>query len=183
MGKEFLPVRLCEPIESGAPRNGALLNSPGLDLQVIFSSVEETRATLKAAATMAQGLDARITIVAAWVVPYPLPLDSPPVPAAFIERQLWSIAAELKLETTVEVYLCRDRQEAIRRVLRPQSVVVMGARKRWWPTCERRMARLLRRDGHRVLFIDSKKVVPGQFVLGRATESMGRTEPLNQPSR
>jgi hypothetical protein len=51
----------------------------------------------------------------------------------------------------VFLYLCRDRDETIRQVLRPESVVVIGRSKWWWPTEENHLARILRRDGHRVI--------------------------------
>ena len=75
---------------------------------------------------MARGLGARITLMVAQVVPYPLPLAAPDVPVEFTERLLESIAPG---DTTVEIYLCRDRNETIRRALPPDSVVIVGARK------------------------------------------------------
>jgi hypothetical protein len=41
--------------------------------------------------------------------------------------------------------------ETIRQVLKPDSVVIVGGRKRWWPTREQKLATALRRDGHRVI--------------------------------
>jgi hypothetical protein len=111
-----------------------------------------TRATLAAATRHARGLGAQITILAAQVVPYPLPLDRPPVPVEFTERALSSLASEQTVATDVELYLCRDKNETIRKVLKPESLVVIGGRKRWWRTAENRLTRLLRRDGHRVVF-------------------------------
>jgi pimeloyl-ACP methyl ester carboxylesterase len=73
---------------------------------------------------MARGLGARITLMVAQVVPYPLPLTAPDVPAKFTERIAESIAVD---DTTVEIYLCRDRNEALRRALPPGSLVIVGA--------------------------------------------------------
>ncbi len=123
-----------------------------LDLQVIFTNVAGTRAVLAAATQYARGLGAQITILDAQVVPYPLPLDRPPVPVEFTERTLRTLALEQTVATAVELYLCRDRNETIRQVLKPESVVVMPARKFWWPTAQTHLAKLLRRDGHRVIF-------------------------------
>ena len=122
-----------------------------LDLQVIFTDLPKTAAALAKARSMARGLGARITLMVAQVVPYPLPLAAPDVPVEFTERALESLAIE---DTTVEIYLCRDRNEAIRRALPPDSVVIVGARKfRWWPSRESRLARMLRHDGRRVLVV------------------------------
>lgn len=126
-----------------------------LDLQVVFTDPAGTRAALAAAGRYARGLDARITILAAQVVPYPLPLDCPPVPVEFTERTLRSLASEqivpTEVELAVELYLCRDKNETIRNVLKPDSLVVIGGWKRWWPAAENRLEKLLRRDGHRVI--------------------------------
>jgi hypothetical protein len=123
-----------------------------LDLEVIFTDLTRTRATLAAATQYARDLGAQITILDAQVVPYPLPLDRPPVPVEFTERALRSLAAEQPIDTFVELYLCRDRNDTIRQVLKPESMVVIPGRTRWWPTAENRLAKLLQRDGHRVVF-------------------------------
>jgi hypothetical protein len=106
---------------------------------------------------MARGLGARITLMVARVVPYPLPLAEPDVPVEFTERLLESLAVAVE-DTTVEIYLCRDRNETIRRALPPDSLVILGARKwRWWPSWlpsrDSQLARLLRQDGRRVLVV------------------------------
>ncbi len=126
-----------------------------LDLKVIFTDLPKTAAALAAARSMAQGLGAHITLMAAQVVPYPLPLAAPDVPVEFTERLLESLAAE---DTTIEIYLCRDRDETLRRAVPPDSLVIVGARKsRWWtswlPSRERSLAKLLRQDGRRVLVV------------------------------
>ena len=137
------------------PAEPYLSNSdPKLDLKVIFTDLRNTAAALTAARNMARGLRARITLVAAQVVPYPLPLADPPVPAEFMERMLKSIAVE---DMAVEIYLCRDRFETIRRALAPDSLVILGTGKRWWPSWfsswERSLAKRLRREGLRVLTV------------------------------
>jgi hypothetical protein len=139
--------RPAEPQPSG--------EGPRLDLKVIFTDLSKTSAALQTARTMARGLGARITLMVAQVVPYPLPLTAPDVPAKFTERIAESIAVD---DTTVEIYLCRDRNEALRRALPPGSLVIVGARKRrwrpsWFLSWDHRLARVLREDGQRVLVI------------------------------
>jgi hypothetical protein len=134
-------------------------NDRKLDLKVIFTDLPKTAAALAAARTMARGLGARITLMVAQVVPYPLPLAAPDVPVEFTERLLESLASEKDnakddADTTVEIYLCRDRNETIRRALPPDSLVIVGARKwRWWPSSDRSLARILQHDGRRVLVV------------------------------
>jgi hypothetical protein len=123
-----------------------------LDLKVIFTDLPRTAAALQAARDMASGLGARITVLVAQVVPYPLPLAAPPVPVEFTRKLLESVATGEN--TNVEILLCRDRYESLHDALSVDSVVIVGARKRhWWPSWERKLARILRRDGRRVLVI------------------------------
>jgi hypothetical protein len=60
-----------------------------------------------------------------------------------------------EVETAIEVRLCRDSEETIREALPPESVVVMGGRRRWWSIREWALAWRLRRDGHHVIYADS----------------------------
>ena len=147
------PIRV--KYRSSPAEPGLSNNSPRLDLKVIFTDLRRTAAALAAARTMARGLSAHITLLAAQVVPYPLPLAAPDVPVEFTERMLNSIVVE---DTAIEIYLCRDREETIRRALPPDSLVIVGARRRRWWTCwlpspDRSLARMLQRDGRRVVVV------------------------------
>src|SRR5207247_196821 len=82
-----------------------------LNISVVFTSVESTLAALKAAADLANSLGARIMLVATQLVPYPLPLESPPVLVEFNENRFRVIARQSPVETSVQIYLCRDRLE------------------------------------------------------------------------
>jgi alkylated DNA repair dioxygenase AlkB len=67
-----------------------------------------------------------------------------------------ALAAESPVETTVRICLCRDRWEALEVLLEPRSLVVLGGRKRWWPTRESRLAQKLRRAGHEVILTETE---------------------------
>jgi hypothetical protein len=136
----------CERPKAASPSGGSRL-----ELHVVFTDLASTLAALASASELARDLNARITIVAAQVVPYPLPLTDPPVPVAFTERVLLEAASAQTVDTRVDFYLCRDRRQAIRGALKRDSLVVIGGRKRWWPTGEESLARVLKRDGHRVI--------------------------------
>lgn len=122
-----------------------------LDISVVFTSVEVTRAALKEAVKLADRLSARVVLVVPQVVPYPLPLESPPLLLDWNERRFRVIASESPVEASVQLYLCRDRWETLARVLKPHSLVVLGGPRRWWPTSESRLANKLRRAGHEVI--------------------------------
>ena len=76
--------------------------------------------------------------------------------APLVYDQLRVIADKSAVETIVRIYLCRDRWQALEQALRPRSVVVIGGRKRWWPTRESRLARRLRRAGHEVILAETE---------------------------
>lgn len=84
-----------------------------LEILVVFTTVDATLMALKEAGALAKARGARITVVVPQVVPYPLPLTSPPVLVDFTERRLRVIAEDCKVETRVSIYLCRDAQEAL----------------------------------------------------------------------
>jgi hypothetical protein len=124
-----------------------------LDLQFVLTRLSVARAALASASAYASGLEARITILAPQVVPYPLPLDEPPVQTAILENTLGALAAEQPVETAVEIYLCRDRWETMQRVLKPESIVMISRRNNWWLFPEVRFVSALRKAGHRVVYV------------------------------
>ena len=54
-----------------------------LNVAVIFTSIESTLSALRRAGALASRLRASITLIVPQIVPYPLPLTSPPVPPDF----------------------------------------------------------------------------------------------------
>jgi hypothetical protein len=124
-----------------------------LNISVVFTSVESTIMALRKAGALATSLNAQITLLVTQIVPYPLPLESPPVLLDWNERRFHTIAAESPAETTVRIYLCRDGVETLKNSLPPKSLVVIGGRQVWWPfTREKRLAMQLRHAGHEVIY-------------------------------
>ncbi len=156
---------------SEAPFTPAPPEAPApLEITVLFTgsssngssskNVQYTLEALRKAAQLALGLHAHIRLVVPQVVPYPLPLTSPPVMLEFAERRFRMIAAQQAaenqpIEMRVEIYLCRDTDEMLDQVLKPKSMVIFGGAKHWWPAAEQRLARRLRRNGHEVIFVPS----------------------------
>jgi hypothetical protein len=127
---------------------------PELEINIIFMDAEGTLAALKLAGDLACNLAARINLLVFQVVPLSFPLTHPPVSIPFTEQRLLELAcrgAQGLLETAIHLYLCRDQQQALLRVLKPKSLVVIGSKKRWWPTKESKLARMLRSQGHQVI--------------------------------
>jgi hypothetical protein len=129
---------------------------PRLNISVVFTSVESTLPALRKAGGLARSLGAQIVLLVPQVVPYPLPLESPPVLLDWNERRFRVIADGSPVETMVRIYLCRDRLDLLQAVLAPHSIVVIGGRQRLWPTWEKSVARRLRRTGHEVIFTESE---------------------------
>jgi len=143
--------RMIAPVTRVPSRSFAEDDHSRLDISVVFTSTDATLTALKKAGNLASSLGARITLIVPYLVPYPLPLTRPPVSVDFTERRLWVIANDCRVETRVSIYLCRDPLETLYSVLKPNSLVVLGSRKRWWPTAEKRLAVKLRKAGHEVM--------------------------------
>ena len=127
-----------------------------LEVAVVFTSPAATMAALHEAGVLARRLNARISLLVPQIVPYPAPLESPPVLLDFSEQWIREIAAQSPVQTAVQIYLCRDPAGTLQSVLPPRSLVVIGGRKRWWATREKILARKLRRAGHEVIFTETE---------------------------
>jgi hypothetical protein len=89
-------------------------------------------------------------------VPYTLPLEKRALPEGFLENQVRALKRDFPAELSVRICLCRHPRQGLREVLEPHSLIVMGGRKRWWPTEEQRLARFLQSSGHQVMFVDER---------------------------
>jgi hypothetical protein len=129
---------------------------PEKSVTVISTSINRTIKALEKAAELAKPLRANIIVVAIQVVPYSLPLDRPPVPMEFVTRRFEEMASQLPGKIRVFAYLCRDPGEVLKRILTPDGPVVMGIRKRWWPSRDERLARTLRRAGYDMILVNQE---------------------------
>jgi hypothetical protein len=119
-----------------------------MSVYVVSLSEDLFEQGLTAARRFIAGLESRLIVLAPRVVPYPLDLDHPPVDPAFSAAKLG--------EPNVKVILCRDQSIGLLNTLPLRSLVVIGARKRWWNTLwfktkEESIAERLRSAGHHVL--------------------------------
>jgi len=126
-----------------------------LEVNVIFTTEVATLAALKTAGDLGADLDARINLIAAHAVPLAFPVNRPPVSVDFTLRRLKDLAcrgAQGDLETSINLYLCRDRRQALLHALAPGALVVIGEKRPWWCSESTRIAKILARHGHRVIF-------------------------------
>lgn len=124
-----------------------------LEVFVPFTTERGTMAALRRAARLARDLKARIEMIVPEVVPYPLPLDRPPIGRSRLENRYRMILQQCGVDACVQILLCRQPREAISCALRPGSLVVIGARLRRWPTRESRLCRWLEAQGYYVVVV------------------------------
>jgi len=64
--------------------------------------------------------------------------------------------AHPELDVAAHICLCRDKCRTARLILKPRSIMILGGRKRWWPTAAHKLACVLKKDGHHVIFVESR---------------------------
>ena len=119
-----------------------------LEIVVPFTTARGTVAALRAALRLSLDLNARIEVIVPEIVPWPLPLNRPPVSRSFLENRYRSLFDRYGIAARIQIRLCRQAHEAIAGALKPGSLVVVGAGRRWWPTKESRLCGWLRAHGH-----------------------------------
>jgi hypothetical protein len=129
----------------------------GLSLTVLFTTAAGTLNALRKARQLGDQLRARIRILFAYVVPYPIPIDKPPVNPELRLRQIRSYCERESIDARLDILLCRDARECIHDVLLPHSLVVIGGRPSWWPLMyEKRLAIDLKSAGHHVILVEDR---------------------------
>jgi hypothetical protein len=123
---------------------------------VIYTSANRTLKALEKASEMVKPAGGRVEVVALQVVPFQLPLNHPPVCFELVIRHFKEMAEQLPVDMTIHAYLCREPWAALKKILSPNAPIVIGVRKRWWPTSEERLARKLRRAGYHVILVETE---------------------------
>jgi hypothetical protein len=129
-------------------------SSRELSVCVPYTTSDLTRAALAAVGALTRNLGSHVSLVAVQVVPFPLPLNRPAIAPRLFEQELNAVARDIDVPVDAHVVIARDREMAFDRAIAPGSLVVLATRKRWWPTPQRRLARLLARGGHSVALLE-----------------------------
>jgi hypothetical protein len=125
------------------------------EVNVIFTTIDGTMAALRVAAALARACQATIRLI----VPQS-PTLSPPADGHDVRSPVESGALHARIESEidahVDVLVCvsRDVAAVARMLLRTHALVVIGGRRRWWPTRHERLRRTLEAHGHFVLFVN-----------------------------
>ncbi len=139
-------LQLGSENQTGTEKNRALT------VDVVYTTDVGTRSALEKALALAQDLGAHVRLVFIYVIPYTLPLANPVVSLSFLESKLSKLASGFSGEASVHIYLCRETRRALPEVFSHSSPVVLGGRRRWWPTKEQRLEKRLRKLGYQVIF-------------------------------
>lgn len=141
-------------VRSSEPDQQLEASQASLEISLVITHLGYSSELLKRTNTLAESLRAHINLIAIQIVPYPLPLTSPPVLAEFNEKRFRLIARESRVDTVVQLYLCRDRVEALLSILPHDSLVVVGVRRTWWPTADKALTKTLKRAGHELVVLE-----------------------------
>jgi len=123
-------------------------------VSVVYTTVDATIGAARIASELANAMRVPLRVVHFRTVPRQVPVDQPdglsPIETtAFFER----LRAE-GIAARVRVYLCRDEARTIPFAFRPNSIVVIGGRRSWWPTQAERWRHALEAAGHFVMLVD-----------------------------
>jgi hypothetical protein len=135
-----------------------LLPSGKFELIVVFTKTQRTLQTLGIARRLARGLGGRVRLLVPHIVPYPLPLEKPPVSAVFPGRRFRAVIGDSIVESRVDIRLCRNRWQMLEQALAPGSLIVLVVPNTRWPSVESRLARRLEAAGHNVVSFLQKRV-------------------------
>jgi len=125
--------------------------SESFRIHVLYTNPRDTRVALKTAVEMSAQLGSEIVLIVSQIVPFPLPLENPPVPLEFASERIRSLAETTPVDLQGFIYLCRNPVDTLIQELPMHSLVVIGARTHWPFGKSKRLARALRRHGHEVI--------------------------------
>jgi hypothetical protein len=123
------------------------------EVTIPYTEPDVTRAVLERAAVLAAGLHVRIRLLAVHAAPYPAPLGCPSAVHAFLVERLVELCAMSPLPADPRIVVARDLFEGFRHAVKPDSIVLLATRKRFWRTREERLARALASYGLNVNLI------------------------------
>lgn len=139
--------------------SGCSTCAQSLSVNVVYTEQRATALAVQAADSLARDLRGSIHLRAMACVPRQLPIQCPLVSIPFLTSQLHKIVERFDSSTcqyVLHTYVCRSRIDTLLRVLPPSSLVVIGGRRRFWPTSEIRLAKALAAAGHTIVFVDLK---------------------------
>lgn len=157
MTGEHIAEHFGRPVRAGS--SCRTVHERSLSLNVVYTNPEATASALQAAESLARDLQATIHVRATVPVPSRISIATPLVSTPFLSQLLQDIVKRVgsaACQYVLHIYVCRNRIETLLRVLRPSSLIVIGGRRRIWPTAETRLSKAVAAAGHSVAFVDLK---------------------------
>ncbi len=149
-------IRLGDSTVANAPVNEPARGPIRTEaIHVVFTSIAETLEALRVAARLGAAMTVPVTVVHFRAIPYPLSLDAPAGLSPLETEEFVSRVRSEGIAARLRVFLCRNEERALPTAFRPHSLIVIGGRRRWWPTSVQRLRRRLESAGHFVVFVDT----------------------------
>jgi hypothetical protein len=126
-----------------------------LDIVVPYTTPRLTRLALREAEELAAKLPSRIRVLRMVGVPFALDLRQPPIALGILREQTRRVARGIAA-AEIALLLTRDAEETLLKSLRPDSIVVIASKKRWWRTAQERLQRVCALHGHLVALVYSR---------------------------
>jgi hypothetical protein len=123
------------------------------EIVVLYTGPDLTPRALQAAASLTKGLNFHLVLIAVHIVPFPVQLEPLAAMEEHLQAELSKAAEKSDLPVTARIAFARDLSEAFRQCVRPDSLVVIASRKRWWRTRPEKWARELARNGFRTALV------------------------------
>jgi hypothetical protein len=146
---ELKPRQIAYQIDQRQPSDVA---ARVLWVAIPYTTPELTAAALRHAAVCTD-LAVHVVLIDVQVVPFPCPLEQPPINREFSAKRLGDLFGQTELPGRCLVCYARDWVEGFRRTLDPESLVVLPTKKRWFRTREEKLAEALKKAGHQVMLL------------------------------
>jgi non-ribosomal peptide synthetase component F len=131
----------------------------GAAVQVVATTVPGTRAAVRAATALANGLDSRVNVIAPRL-PSDGSLDQQSAAGRAFAQEIMELPEAASARVRVLPCICRRLSDVVQ-LLTPRALVVIGGRSyRWWSSREQRLAHTLTAAGYRVLFVHADEEQP-----------------------
>ncbi len=119
-----------------------------LQLIVPFTSPDDAQAALNELHSLVYGLNAIVRVISVQSVPFGMALDQPPISVSYLKDAIGLLSSEYPIRP--EIYITHEPELTWRFVLEARSVIVISGTGPWLSFAARRLARMLKRQGHRV---------------------------------
>jgi hypothetical protein len=121
---------------------------------VLFTELGATLKALAVARGLGRALGAGVSVVALQTPTYQPRGVAASSSASDVELETLQSRLRAAGDVRVRVFAAPHTNEALRLALAPGSLVVLGGRRRWWPTAASHLHHLLEALGHYVVFVD-----------------------------